>query len=181
MLTQKDYSNDARVARIAANKLALAALENGSDAQATAKNRAYMATPGGQGLPSTNEHPNGWTVNSWTDPAFAGWVSDANGLLQPPAYTPPVAIPPKPIRKYGVPTKDPVTGEWFKWTQWPFGDDWKVACDPPAVQPTSPAPVSLKEQIVAYVQGELQAQPPKPQAVTDALIGVANFVATLEG
>ena len=94
MLKKEDFSADARMARIAANKMALEALKVSGDAAAVAQSEAMMATPIGQGLPSTNEHPHGWTDNSWDDPAFANWTLDANGLMQPPeTYTPP-ALPP---------------------------------------------------------------------------------------
>jgi hypothetical protein len=174
MLLKTDFDAAARIARISANQIGLAAMQGSADGsvpgpgkdaliQTIAKVKAFQETPQGQGLPSTNESPRGWTTNAWptkdfTDPAFAGWAQDSAGLWQPPAnYTPPPPLVAaidllKPGDHFQL------DGQEYVVFGSPFGNMKKLV-GPIQALPPAPAPGKTAESVlaalVAYAQDRL--------------------------
>jgi hypothetical protein len=169
MLLKSDYSDLARTQRIAANKSALAA-KIGSAAQATPgpgkdallatieKDKIFMATPMGQGLPSSNENPKGWTENAWTDPAFKLWTVDGNGLYQPPAnyVPPPPVVASVDLMEDGTLIKE--GNKTYEVRSTPFGK-MKFLVKPTTPSPTPGPSDALAERtaFVEYIQERLGA------------------------
>jgi hypothetical protein len=152
-LTKADYNDAARMAYIEATRNILKSIESSGDTAAADRVREALAKPSGQALPSTNENPNGWVTDDWTDPAFAGWAPDANGIMQPPAAAPlPVVSTPAAIDLLASGDRFQKDGIIFEVFETPFGNMAKRIGPVPPAQPTAPTVASVTAALVTYIK-----------------------------